>query len=200
MRFFVRRHLGWPWIAALSTVACAALIIGSVIATASGALIPLGQGGSPAERATPVLPRPVGGGDVHRVASTDEPAAPDRAAASVGSVLMSEQVFTAFDCARGMQSLPAFQRDAQLDREAASILQRLVRNPDSHLEPGEHGYTLTGQLLLDAGVEPEHPCEVGGFDIAAVADLDRAGRIGAAVEPVANAYGRPLYHAVVIGR
>jgi hypothetical protein len=117
-------------------------------------------------------------------------------------ILSHADIIAAFDCARGRARLPAYERDAALDREATTLLQRLQRDGEAHLEPGDNGYTLTAQLLLDSAATVDAPqtCEVGGFDIAQVPDLDRSTRIGVALAPVPNAYRRSLYHAVVIGQ
>jgi hypothetical protein len=116
--------------------------------------------------------------------------------------LTADEVVAAFDCARARHGLPSYGRDAQLDREADALLSRLLRNGEDHLHHDEGSYALTGQLLLDSAYpsDPLLPCAIGGFDVLHVQDLDRSAEIGLAVAPVPNAYGRPMYLVLVLGR
>lgn len=134
-----------------------------------------------------------------------EPTAATKNAASVQplapatAIVGEADVIAAFDCARSKQALPAYQRDAQLDREAQRMLAQLLATPGAQLTDNTNSYKLTGQLLLDATLG-QQGCAVGGFDVARIKDLQKASRIGAAVAAVPADTQPPLVMAVVLGR
>ncbi len=203
MFYTIRRHRSRMWLAAVLALGIGALALVTVLAVSPGSMLRLAQG------MQADAPRPTEHGDAdhrHPEADAPQPVAAHASAAALPanglSPLTAEDVVAAFDCARDKARLPTYERDAELDREAAILLQHFQHKGEAHLEPGENGYTLTGQLLLDsaATAAPPRGCEVGGFDVTQVPDLDRSHRIGVALAPVPNPYDRPLYHAIVIGR
>lgn len=207
MLYSVRRRLSRTWLAACVALGVAALALITVLVFAPRGVIRLGHGDppNPERDVMPPKQQPVtqddgSAGDVGPPRSDAVPT--ERIASAEPPVLKAEEVIAAFNCARETLRLAPYQRDTQLDREAEALLQRFLRDGDEYLDPGYNGYTLTGQLLLDSAYQPERPngCEIGGFDVTQVQDLAASQTIGVALAPVANAYNRPLYQAIIIGR
>lgn len=119
--------------------------------------------------------------------------------ASTPTGLTAEQVIAAFNCARTRAALPEYARTAALDAEASRLLQQIQRDAQFHLHQGDGVYTLSGQFLLNADT-PTRDCEVGGFDVANLPDLDKANTIGIAMRPLSNPYRQPLFQVAVVGR
>lgn len=114
------------------------------------------------------------------------------------SAVTPEKVIAAFDCARTRRQLPAYTRDTALDDQANAILKRVIANPQQPLNDYEQGFTLTGQLMLDATYPVLSECMVGGFDVARVEQLERSSRIGVAIAPM-QLYEDLLYLTIVVG-
>lgn len=204
MRYTLRRHLSRTWLAAVIALVLAALAIIALVAASPGGLIRLGRdndatGNEQIRAAVDGATHPDGTDHAHN--EPDDPA-PAATATAADPSLMADDVLQAFNCARQRAQLPPYTRDPQLDGEAQRVLERALRNGEDDLHLDDHGYTLTGQLLLDSGYgyELSDTCAVGGFDVSDVPDLDQAQRIGLALVAVPNAYGRPLYQAIVLGR
>ncbi len=203
MRYTLRRRLSRTWLAAWTALALAALALAALVAATPGDLILLGTE-RPADDPAGAMPRATHHLVDHAADQPEQPAPASGPAsrAAAPPPLTVETVLGAFNCARQRAQLPPYQHDPALDREAESLLQHALRDADQHLDGADYGYTLTGQLLLDSEypLELERSCGVGGFDVGQVQDLDQAERIGIAVAAVPNAYQRPLYQAIVVGR
>lgn len=206
MLYLFRRRLSRTWLLACVALSIAALSLIMVLVVAPPGLIPLGYGNVSHTGENADNPK-------HQPATQDKNTSvearqpnvdsiPTQAVTSALPVLKQEEVIVAFDCARETLQLPPYQRDAQLDREAEALLQHFLTDGEAHLDPGYNGYTLTGQLLLDAayGSELTNGCSVGGFDVTQVQDLHTSQTIGVALAPVTNAYRRPMYQTIIIGR
>jgi len=109
-----------------------------------------------------------------------------------------ETVVAAFDCARNKRHLPPYKRDLTLDEKANSILERILTDPTQSLSDDEQGFTLTGQLLLDAAYPVLSECMVGGFDVGRVEKLERSSRIGVAIAPM-FIYEQSLFLTIIVG-